>query len=131
MRHILQEKIDRAIEVIRFFAPSTEPYYVCYSGGKDSDVIRILMDLSGVDYELHNNHTTVDAPETVRYIRKVMSQYGEKKHYIDEDGCRVTQYGEKGFVHYPKETMWKLIPRKLMPPTRLARYCCAELKEGG
>lgn len=27
--------------------------------------------------------------------------------------------------------MWNLIPRKLMPPTRLARYCCAELKEGG
>lgn len=28
-------------------------------------------------------------------------------------------------------TMWNLIPRKLMPPTRLMRYCCAELKEGG
>lgn len=26
-------------------------------------------------------------------------------------------------------TMWNLIPRKLMPPTRLVRYCCAELKE--
>lgn len=28
-------------------------------------------------------------------------------------------------------TMWNLIPRKLMPPTRLVRYCCAVLKEGG
>lgn len=28
-------------------------------------------------------------------------------------------------------TMWNLIPIKLMPPTRLVRYCCAELKEGG
>ena len=27
--------------------------------------------------------------------------------------------------------MWNLIPKKLMPPTRTARYCCAELKEGG
>lgn len=27
--------------------------------------------------------------------------------------------------------MWNLIPRKLMPPTRLVRYCCAALKEGG
>ena len=27
--------------------------------------------------------------------------------------------------------MWNLIPRKLMPPTRLARYCCEELKESG
>lgn len=25
--------------------------------------------------------------------------------------------------------MWDLIPRKLMPPTRVARYCCAVLKE--
>ena len=27
--------------------------------------------------------------------------------------------------------MWNLIPRKLMPPTRVARYCCSVLKEGG
>ena len=25
--------------------------------------------------------------------------------------------------------MWNLIPKKLMPPTRLVRYCCSELKE--
>ena len=25
--------------------------------------------------------------------------------------------------------MWNLIPKKLMPPTRLVRYCCQELKE--
>lgn len=25
--------------------------------------------------------------------------------------------------------MWNLIPKKLMPPTRLVRYCCKELKE--
>lgn len=28
-------------------------------------------------------------------------------------------------------TMWKLIPLKLMPPTRLVRYCCAIFKERG
>lgn len=27
--------------------------------------------------------------------------------------------------------MWKLIPQKLMPPTRTVRYCCAVLKETG
>ena len=27
--------------------------------------------------------------------------------------------------------MWNLIPKKMVPPTRLVRYCCAELKEGG
>jgi phosphoadenosine phosphosulfate reductase len=29
------------------------------------------------------------------------------------------------------ETMWQLIPRKLMPPTRMVRYCCEVLKERG
>lgn len=28
-------------------------------------------------------------------------------------------------------TMWKLIPLKLMPPTRQVRYCCQVLKETG
>ena len=28
-----------------------------------------------------------------------------------------------------RTSMWDLIPRKLMPPTRVARYCCAVLKE--
>ena len=37
--------------------------------------------------------------------------------HVQPDGSRVT--------------MWNLIPRKLIPPTRLVRYCCAELKEGG
>jgi phosphoadenosine phosphosulfate reductase len=27
--------------------------------------------------------------------------------------------------------MWTLIPKKKTPPTRLARYCCEKLKEGG
>ena len=27
--------------------------------------------------------------------------------------------------------MWNLIEKKLMPPTRLMRYCCSELKEHG
>ena len=28
-------------------------------------------------------------------------------------------------------TMWQLIVKKGMPPTRMVRYCCDELKEGG
>lgn len=37
-------------------------------------------------------------------------------------------------INYPlykgrRTSMWDLIPRKLMPPTRVARYCCAVLKE--
>lgn len=40
-------------------------------------------------------------------------------------------------LDYPRDkdgkviTMWNLIPRKLMPPTRTVRYCCECLKETG
>lgn len=127
-----REKVERAISYLRNFEPKTEPYYVCYSGGKDSDCIRILCDLAGVSYELHNNHTTVDAPETVFYIRKVMSQYGEMRIEHDpKDGHKIYRYGDRGFIHLPLKTMWELIVQKRMPPTRIVRYCCSELKEKG
>lgn len=126
----LIKKIDRALQYIDSFAPKKEPYYVCYSGGKDSDVIRLLCDMWGGDYELHNNHTTVDAPETVYYIREVMSGYGDKR-IIHEDGLTVHQYGEKGYIHFPALSMWQLIKKKGFPPTRLIRFCCEKLKENG
>lgn len=102
-------KEKRAIEYLKAFEPQTEPYYLCYSGGKDSDVIRILASLAGVKHDIVNHHTTVDAPETVRYIRSI-------------PGVQ---------IKYPELTMWQLIEKKLMPPTRLVRYCCSELKEKG
>ena len=102
-------KEKRAIQYLQAFEPETEPYYLCYSGGKDSDVIRILASLAGVKHDIVNNHTTVDAPETVRYIRSI-------------PGVQIA---------YPKKTMWQLIVEKRMPPTRIVRYCCSELKERG
>lgn len=102
-------KEKRAIQYLKTFEPETEPYYLCYSGGKDSDVIRILASLAGVKHDIVNNHTTVDAPETVRYIRTIPNV----------------------IINYPEKTMWQLIEEKMIPPTRIARYCCAELKERG
>lgn len=103
------EKERRAIQYLKNFEPKTEPYYLCYSGGKDSDAIRILAQLAGVNHEIHHNHTTVDAPETVRYIRSIPDV----------------------MIDYPELTMWELIVKKGLPPTRLMRYCCSELKERG
>ena len=34
-------------------------------------------------------------------------------------------------IEYPEKSMWELIVDKKFPPTRLIRYCCAELKEHG
>lgn len=100
------EKI--AIERFKAFEPE-DGYYLAYSGGKDSDVIKILAQLSGVKFEAVHNLTTVDAPETVYYIKS-------------QPDVR---------IDYPQKSMWRLIVEKLLPPTRIARYCCSELKEKG
>lgn len=111
----LIEKEKQAIERLKAFAPKTEPYYLCYSGGKDSDTIRILAKLADVPHEIHHNLTTVDAPETVQYIKTIPEVIIDKARY--EDGT-------------PK-TMWNLMVKKRMPPTRIARWCCTHLKEHG
>lgn len=65
------EKEKNAILRLKNFEPENEPYYLCYSGGKDSDVIRILSQLAGVKHEIHHNLTSVDAPETIHYIKSI------------------------------------------------------------
>lgn len=110
MNSKLLKKEANAISVLRSFEPKDEKgYYLCYSGGKDSDCIRILAALADVKHDIVHNLTTVDAPETIYYIRSVPG----------------------AIINRPPKTMWQLIVEKRMPPTRLARYCCAELKERG
>lgn len=48
------EKERKAISILQTFN-SDDPYYACYSGGKDSDVIRILCELGG---SITNSTTT-------------------------------------------------------------------------
>lgn len=104
----LSIKINNAVETLRRLEPSNG-YYLCYSGGKDSDCVRILAIIAGVKFDLVHNLTTVDAPETVRYVRSIPG---------------VT-------ISYPDTTMWRLIVQKRFPPTRTVRYCCSFFKERG
>ena len=100
-----------------------KPLVITYSGGKDSDVMLHLAEKSGIPFEVLHSLTTADAPETVRHVYDTFRRLEGKgvkctvdKH-VQPDGSRVT--------------MWNLIQKKLMPPTRLMRYCCDALKEGG
>lgn len=104
----LRDKESEALDLLRQHEPP-EGYYVAYSGGKDSTVILDLVRRSGVKYDAHYNITTVDPPELVYHIRKQADVACER----------------------PAMSMWELIPRKLMPPTRIVRYCCDVLKERG
>lgn len=111
----LQEKVKTSIERLKAFEPD-EGYYLAFSGGKDSVVIKALSDMAGVKYDAHYRLTSVDPPELVRFIRDKHSDV-DVSIPVYADGTR--------------KTMWNLIPKKLMPPTRLVRYCCSELKEDG
>lgn len=107
------DKVETAIKRFQTFEPP-EGYYLAFSGGKDSCVIKALADMSGVKYDAHYTVTSVDPPELVRFIKKEHPDVSRDRP-LDKDGKQIT--------------MWNLIPRKTMPPTRVVRYCCQELKE--
>ena len=69
--------------------------------------------MADVPFKAHYSVTSVDPPELVRFIHDDKQVSFDVPHYADGS---------------PK-TMWNLILRKLIPPTRLVRYCCSELKE--
>lgn len=81
-----------------------------------------LFKRSGIPFEVHNSHTTVDAPQTVYHIRK-------KFHDMELAGIKCNI--DKPMYNGKSVTMWSLIPQKKMPPWRRMRYCCSVLKETG
>ena len=102
----LMELEQKAIDWIKMYEPE-DGYYLAYSGGKDSDTIKILATVAGVKFEAVHNLTTVDAPETVQYVKS-------------QPDVR---------IDYPHTSMWQLIVDKGIPPIRRKRYCCDYLKE--
>jgi len=113
----LGEKVKASIERLKAFEPKNgEGYYLAFSGGKDSVVCKHLMGLAGVKYDATYRVTSVDPPELVRFIKE---KHPDVRREIphDKDGKPIT--------------MWNLIPKEGYPPTRIARYCCAKLKESG
>ena len=110
---VLHDKVELAIQRLKAFEPP-EGYYVAFSGGKDSQCIYHLCQMAGVKFDAHYNVTSVDPPELVQFIRR---NYPDVEFTVphDKDGKRIS--------------MWSLIPERLMPPTRIVRYCCQQLKE--
>lgn len=108
------DKVKDSIERLKAFEPKDRPYWLAFSGGKDSVVILALAKMAGVRYEAVYNVTSVDPPELVRFIKR---EYTDVRIQIphDKDGKPIT--------------MWSLIRKNTMPPTRIVRYCCEKLKE--
>ena len=105
----LQKKVDRAVKLIqsagKIAAEHGQPLEICYSGGKDSDVILELARMSGINYRAIYKNTTIDPPGTIKHAR--------------EKGVEVMQ---------PAMNFRQVIEKKGMP-NRWRRFCCSVLKE--
>lgn len=123
----MSDYFDNAIEIFKLGSKTSErrygkPIVVTYSGGKDSDALLEVAKASGVDFEVHHSHTTVDAPDTVYHIRDTFRD-------LELKGIKCTV--ERPTYQGKPTSMWDLILKNLYPPTRIARYCCKILKETG
>ena len=90
------DKVQRSIDRLKSFEPE-EGYYLAFSGGKDSVVIKRLAQMAGVSFDAHYSVTSVDPPELVRFIK-------DKHPDVTRD---IPQYKDgSGAI-----TMWNLIPK--------------------
>lgn len=110
MNKDLEKKVGRAIKLIQSASDISKKngcpeLEVCYSGGKDSDVILELTRMSGVDYRAIYKNTSIDPPGTI-------------KHVLGR-GVEMIQ---------PKKTFFELLKTRGFP-SRFVRFCCTELKE--
>jgi phosphoadenosine phosphosulfate reductase len=105
----LRRKVDRAVKLIQAAGKMAkehgQPLEICYSGGKDSDVILELARMSGADIRPIYKNTTIDPPGTI-------------KHAMD-NGVEMAR---------PKMTFKQIIEKRGIPG-RLRRFCCEVLKE--
>lgn len=105
MTNRLRRKIDNAIKLLQTVARTDDDIELCYSGGKDSDVILELARMARILFTAIYKNTTIDPPGTLR-------------HCMD-NGVQIVQ---------PRITFFRMIEKKGFP-SRYARFCCEELKE--
>lgn len=104
----MKNYVSTAIERLKSFEPA-EGYYLAFSGGKDSCVIKALSDMASVKYDAHYSQTTIDPPELIYFMRK---------HHFD--------------VHWEKpEKPFLRLLRTKGAPIRQSRWCCEKYKENG
>jgi phosphoadenosine phosphosulfate reductase len=99
----LYEKIDKSIKLLKSI--KSDEIELCYSGGKDSDVILELAKLADIPYRAIYKKTTIDPSGTIKHCR--------------ENGVE---------IRVPKIRFFDLIKQRGFP-TRRARFCCEDLKE--
>ena len=99
----LNTKIFKAIKILQM--PKDKEIELCYSGGKDSDVILELAKMANIPFRAIYKNTTIDPPGTLAHCKEM--------------GVEILR---------PKINFFDLVKKKGFP-TRRARFCCEVLKE--
>ena len=112
-----RKKLQHTIELLRkaeklaLTYDSEDGFFLAFSGGKDSQALYHSAVLAGVKFKAHMNLTSIDPPEVIRFV---------KMRYKDV------------VLHKPKDSIFNMcVEKKFLLPSRIIRWCCAELKEGG
>lgn len=63
------DKVAESIQLLRDHEPP-EGYYLCFSGGKDSTVIKALAERAGAKFDAHYQFTHIEPPEAQDFIRQ-------------------------------------------------------------
>ena len=101
----LEKKVRQSIRLLQAIPTDKGDIELCYSGGKDSDVILELAKMAGIPFRAIYKNTTIDPPYTIQHCK--------------ENGVEI--------IH-PKKTFFQLVSERGYP-SRFARFCCSELKE--
>lgn len=105
----LEKKVQRAVKLIQSAGKVAEehgqPLEICYSGGKDSDVILELARISGANIRPIYKNTTIDPPLTIKHVKEKSVE-----------------------MIRPQQTFRETIIKNGMP-NRWRRLCCGILKE--
>jgi len=105
-------KEKAAIDLISKFRiippPLVGPLRVGFSGGKDSTVLKHLVERTGIPAKFYFINTTNEAPETIYFV---------KKHHPDV------------IILKPKKTFLRKLREVTALPTRFCRWCCRTQKE--
>jgi len=107
-----EELVKRATELFIKHEPADgHGYWLAFSGGKDSVVIKKLAELAGVKFTANYNNTTIDPPELVHFIKIV--------------------HPDVIWHNPPMNMMTMVATAPKTPPTRQGRWCCSVYKERG
>jgi len=106
------ERLEReAVLRMRDFALShSKPLSVSFSGGKDSLVVLLLAQLSGLDFSVIFADTGIEFPETIEFVKKV----GKNFRFLSESA------GDSFYATFPY----------FGAPARDFRWCCKNCKLG-